>query len=438
MTTVDLTSQIQAAIDAINGAATFDEKEIIDETIVETTYLILPYSGLYEAQQVENITKKRNIPKNDIITIVYMNYVHLIANGVAKDKAIKIALVRAGIVANGGYFPDENDVTKAAHTYRSEIKFLKDPDVVAPLTILFRDAEGNDKTMTYSADLIATLKADKREYTVSGITLVLPPEHTDFPSLMNAVQKETLTKMIKYLPILAHMAFVKFEHHYIDNAYFKESYAKQFKSLKMFTEEAGWNHADVIYPSVHWMGPYVMRKWCENLLAEDLMPRPLSIKFPLIPAGTALICSTVAVLNAAGAIPGFNAFYEVYATQWNLMTQAVHDIKLAPYKFHTRADLFDEDSAEDSLNPAKNAAAQLAPAAQAFINRYAQGTDLARIQAIKKHAQNNLGLLRRYEAIFAGNAVQARTAARVKPMRELIEGTTGKDLIPPVGMDEDV
>jgi len=438
MTTVDLTNQIQAAIDAINGAATFDEKEIIDETIVETTYLILPNTGSYNAPDVASITKRRQMPMTATITIVYMNYVHLVANGVAKDKAIKISLTRAGIVANGGYLPDDNDDTKAAHTYRPEIRFLKDPNVVAPATVTFHDSDGNDKTMTFSPDLITKLKDDKVEYTISGLSLVLPPEHADFPSLMNAVPKETLTKMIKYLPILAHMAFVKFEHHYIDNAYFKESYAKQFKSLKMFGEEASWNHADVIYPSVHWMGPYVMRKWCENLINDDLMPRPLAIKFPLIPAGTALICSTVAVLRAAGAIPGFNAFYEVYDRQWALMSQAVHDIKLTPYKFHTRADLFDEESAEAALNPAKDAAAQLAPAAQAFINRYAQGTDLARIQAIKKHAQNNLGLLRRYEAIFAGNAVQARTAARVKPMRELIEGTTGKDVIAPVGIDEEI
>jgi len=419
----DITSQIQLAIDAINGAATFDEKEIIDETVTETTYLILPDSFTHGVDNDDGVAKPRRMDPLEIITIAYMNFVHLVTNGMSREKAIKVAMARAGIVANGGYYPTGSDSTKTMYTYRAEIRFQKRPIIARYTSVTYQRGTEAPVTEDLTDDLTKTLRSEGLKYRLTGLEFNLPDGFGDFTTLIQTIPKDTLTKMIKYLPILAHMAFTKFEHHYIDNAYFKESYAKQFRSLKMTLEEPMWNHADVIYPAIHWMGPYAMRIWCKNLITEKLMPRPLGIKFPLIPAGTALICSTVAVLKAAGAIPGFNAFYEVYGIQWANMLAAVEKIRTTPYRYHTRSDLFGETNAEAELNPAKDAAAQLAPAAQAFINRYAQGTDLARIQAIKKHAEANLGLMRRYETIFSGNAVQARTAARIRPMRDLIEGT---------------
>jgi len=266
----------------------------------------------------------------------------------------------------------------------------------------------------------------KKRYLVKRglMTMQTPAEHADFLTSYLALDQEEIQRMIKYLPIFAHMAFTKFEHHYIDNDYFKASYEKQFKSLKLNNLISTWNHANVIYPAIHWMGPYVMKQWCMNLIDRKLMPRPMLIKFPVIPAGTALICSTYAVLKAAAAIPGFNAFYEVYKIQWDSMTEAVRDIKKNPYAYHTRADLFGEQSLEADLAHSKDHAAALAPAAQAFINKYAANTDLARIMAIKKHAEANLGLMRRYETIFAGNATQARAEARHKTIYEMIKGAT--------------
>jgi len=251
----------------------------------------------------------------------------------------------------------------------------------------------------------------------------VPPADANFGAALAADVPADIQKMVKYLPILAHMAFVKFGHHYIDNDYFRESYKKQFTSLQLTQLEATWNHADIIYNAVHWMGPYTMRKWCEKLRATGKMPRPLEIKFPLIPAGTALIASTVAVLKAAGALPGFSTYYDTMAIPWKACLDAVAAIKASPYQYHVRADLFGEISKEPELNVVKELASQLAPCAQAFINKYAAQTDLARIKAIKKYADNAIGLTKRFEAIFTGAAAQARAESRVKPLALLLAAT---------------
>jgi hypothetical protein len=338
------------------------------------------------------------------------------------DRAIKVAWVRAGLLACGAYYPSANDATIPRFCYKPEIRFVAVPDdfVVVPKQMKLKLKAEDVEPIIAPYDANTFEGSQDLDKTTIGVRMRVPIADNAFTAALGNDNVNDVQKMVKYLPILAHMAFTKFGHHYIDNDYFRESYKKQFTSLQLTQLESSWNHADIIYNAVHWMGPYAMRQWCDKLRTEKRMPRPLDIKFPLIPAGTALIASTVAVLKAAGALPGFSAYYVTMAEAWAACTQAVKAIKANPYQYHVRADLFGEQSREAELNVVKEYASQLAPCAQAFINKYAAQTDLARIKAIKKYADNAIGLTKRFEAIFAGAAAQTRAEARIKPLATLL------------------
>jgi len=417
-TAINLTEAIKDALAALNGSATFDEKHVVDETLVESTFLYLPTGYCLPAPTAADVTSPIPLPEYLQMRILYLNFRALILANIDRSKAIKIAAIRTGLVANGGYRIVEGNPGRTPYTYRNEIRFAALPDgvTIAPTMMKVGDEQPKDFN---DDDAYAAIKA-KRVVKFTDTRYVLENAYNDIMTLFATLNSEEVSRMVKYLPIMAHMAFTKFEHHYINNQYFQESYAKHFRALKLDGAAVTWNHADIIYPAVHWMGPHTMMVWSMNLLENDLMPRALSIKFPLIPAGTALISSSQAVINAASALPGFKFFFEAYEDQWSTVQEALARIKEKPYAYHTRSDLFGLPSLEATLADAKLAAAQLAPIAQAFINKYAQGTDLARIQAIKKHAEANLGLLRRFEMIFVGNAAQARLAAKTQSLQKLL------------------
>jgi len=426
-TALNIDQAIVSAIRDLNGAIDYDEKEIVDEDVSELSTLILYGQERFIVDKDEDVATTKDSHSMHHLALLYLNYIHLKTNGMTADKAMMVAAVRVSILASGGYYPDDQNPSIAQHCYKPEIRIIAEPRGLfisaarEDDTKEQRTTEG-DKPADTSSTATTTSTTTTRETSVITGMRVASTE-SDFLTRYNALDHTVVKRMAKYLPIMGHMAFTKFGHHYVNTPYFKTSYEKQFRSLQLATIEPVWNQCDIIYNAIHWMGPYTMKLWCQNLLEKKLMPRALAIKFPLIPAGTALIASTVAVLRAAGSIPGFDAFYKVYSKEWTVLNETVAKIKKDPYAHHVRYDLFDENDLESTLGEAKASAAVLAPAAQAFINKFAQGTDLARIQAIRKHAESNIGLLRRYEAIFAGNATQTRGEARTRPLRELILGT---------------
>jgi len=424
---INISQAIKEAIIALNGSIDYDEKEIVDEEVKAVNKLVLTIdlANEFKSESTADIATKQDAADDEFIEIYLLNFCYLVENGMNTEDAAKIAVLRATIVNSGGYFPDAHDLSTTQHTYLPEILTSYYPAnmEVEPEEIVITDSNKAERVEPWSQTAVnVALKAGNSVKAV-GAKVTLPADRTIALTLFAGFDMTSVRRLAKYLPVMGHMAFTKFGHHYVDNNYFKVAYEKQFRSLQMMSLEPSWNKCNIIYNAIHWMGPYTMRFWCANLISRELMPRPLAIKFPLIPAGAALVCSTVAVLRAAAAIPGFDAFFKLYHTEWDLLTEVTKTIKRTPYVFHVRSDLFGESSSENKLDEAKTAAIILAPCAQAFINRYAQNTDLARIQTIKKHAEANIGLMRRYEAIFTGSAYQTRTESRRKTMHEMIMGT---------------
>lgn len=433
----------QAILDSLkelNGSIDYDESAVVDEELRDINKLIIPD---YDADDVSissdaEVAVKVGFSDDTILRIIYLNFLHLTHHGMTQDMAIKVAAIRAGIVVSGGYYPSGENKRLSIHCKQEEIEIQAMPTgtTIFPEKICMQPEEVPKVFEGWSQGKQDQLEGENKPIIVQGVTVKGPASLATFLDLYKALDIKIVKKMVKYLPVMGHMAFTKFGHHYVSNSYFQESYRKQFRSLQLMNAEPIWNTPDLVYNAIHWMGPYVARQWCRNLISTSKMPRPLLLKFPLSPAGAALVTSTVAVLRAAGAIPGFDAFFELYKKEWSLLVETVALIKKNPYVYHVRADLFDETSLEAKLTEAKEAAAVLAPCAQAFINKFSAGTDLARIQAIKKYAHANIGLMRRYEAIFAGNAYQTRSEARKKHLRQLIMGAARPEVTEPLIEEE--
>lgn len=433
----DVSISITRAINELNGSIDYNEREIVDEPVNAKSIMVIwePLIAKTIVRSDDEVATPKWLATHEQVANVYLNYKSLLAAGLTKEVSLKVALLRTMILNSGGYYPKDGDFTIARNCYKPEIRIERLPQdaLFEPTHRVLKRPSGEKVRVPITSQL----SPDEEDQVVAyeGVKFQLPAADNDFMTALTGLMDSSLKQVMKYLPIMAHMAFMKFGHHYLNADYWKVSYAKQFKSLQMSAIESAWNNVDIIYNAVHWMGPQTMRLWCKNLLKRGHMPRALAIKFPIMPAGVALISSTVAVLKAAAAIPGFSVFFEVYAKPWELVQVALQKIRQNPYAYHVRHDLFGEESLEATLQEAKEAAATLAPIAQAFINKYAQGTDLARVQALKKHAEANISLLKRYEAIFVGTQAKVRAEARTSNLRDLIIGAT-KTAAPPPAVEE--
>lgn len=419
-----------AEIQRINGAAEYNETKVVDEVPSALSSLYLPQDYAVHVNSAAKVAQAQDFPLHVVMQIVYLNWIALMRAKMSPQDAMLVARLRAGIIQNGGFWAKEPFDDHAMNTFLPEIFYVALPEGVSihPVKVTVQPPRSKDRPdepvptvdLDWDADQYYAALAAGQVRGYKGLTMKLKSDENMFDTLYQSIEANGLALMVKYLPVFAHMAFTKFEHHYIDNQFFRDSYAKQFKSLKLEALAPVYNHARIIYNSVHWMGPRAMKEWSKNLLEGKRMARGAAIKFPLIPAGTAAIASCVAVLNAAKALPGFSAFFDVYKQDWETALQAVSMIKANPYAYHVRADLYGEESHEANLAPAKLAIQSLAPAAQAFVNKFCQGTDFARIQALKKYAEQNIGLLRRYETIFTGAQAQMRAAAKSISIAQLL------------------
>lgn len=430
MASSTLDAAITSALDELNGTVDYNEKEIVDE-VVTAKQLCLVLSDTYDNIRANNdnevFTAKVMTQAEKVLTI-FVNYRHLLENGVDKSDAMKISVIRVGLLANGALLPSSDNPIKMKYTYIPEVRIVDIPSDAKYLksALTYKTDSDKDVTIDDTPKNRSDLSKKGIDYKVIPATVSVPDKFREFNDELKLAMDKSIIPLVKYLPIFAHMAFTKFNHHYLNNDFFKTSYEKQFKSLQLNEYERSWNKQVVIYNAIHWMGPYAMKLWVDNIKTSGKMPRALEIKFPLIPAGTALIASTVAVLKAASALPGFSAFFQVFDDDWLTLTKSVALIKASPYQYHIRADLFGLRLEEEPLAKAKVSAVKLSPAAQAFINKYAMRTDMARIQSIDKHAKSNAGLLQMYEALFGAVQTKTKRDANTRPLEEIILGTAGR------------
>jgi hypothetical protein len=377
MANTDVISQMLADL---NGIDAYIPAEVADEPLAANVAMFLtPYAyGNFVVDSNEEVYTIKKAPTKEIIDLAVVNFVELNTNAAGKSLIPELAILRAliasrGFLLSGGEVKFEvNKPVYAPHTKRPEI-YLKSPS-----TAIKYDQTGK----------------------IASYDPILQPLITAFSKVNELAMLATL------LPVFAAIQFQKTNHHYVDNAEYREAYKRHFKSAMISNLNDTYNNAFFIYHAIHWLGPFTMQIIIENLHAAGLkyLPRGIMLKLNPTPAGTALIKSQIAVWNAISTFPAASPLFALYTNQIGLLYELDNEINGDRLSYHVYATMYGKTCKLDNKEflDKVNSVAGLAAIAQAFLTTVAKDSDLAGIKALKKHSDANIGLFRLAEAAFKG------------------------------------
>jgi len=156
------------------------------------------------------------------------------------------------------------------------------------------------------------------------------------------------------------------------------------------------------------------------------IPDALNIRANAAPAGTAILTTSCAVIDAMAAVGMAAEFQRHGGLNIVLMTSVTAKIRGDPTRYHKAyfaygvRGLSPDEQAE--LNSAKAEAERFAPYAQAFINVVLRDAAMSRAKALKKHAEQNPLQMRRAAMYF-----QAFVRKRVATIEGLFNPTLDND-----------
>lgn len=223
------------------------------------------------------------------------------------------------------------------------------------------------------------------------------------------------------LPMAAEHTFRTMGHHFIttDSSNYVQRYTDTFRAC-LYPQIAGMLPPPVLYhTALHWVGPGRVRSVVEAQATTQAIPDAIKIRMNAAPAGTAILTTTSAIVDAMAAVNLDQAF-EKYG---NFGLQTIRDVtarvKASPCKYHKAYFAYGISRASNAelnqLEDGKKAAERFAPYAQAFIDTYMKEAALGKAKAIKKHADNNPVQYRRSITLF-----RAIMRAKVTSVEDLI------------------
>jgi len=358
----------------LNGINSYVPSEVPDELLRGDKRMFVPTEIVAAIMAPD----EASIARGDVLSnvekarVALLNFRRLKASGVDSKDARKISWLRAGILTRTLGLTLKNENLFPTHSKRSEIVVVRN-FVESPI-----DANG---AIDNTIDDVTELFVD------------------DFSA-------GDMASLCTLLPIFASIQFKKTNHHFVDSEDYKAAYRRHFSSALIEPLANDWALAKIIYAGVHWMGPFNMDMWCSAGLEKHAkyLPRGIKLKLNIFPAGTAVIGTQLAVWNAIYSFPGTHPLFEMYKPQIDLLRKLAGDIKSDPLSYHVFAQLFGKVSKLDTpeFQDDMNKVVSLAAVAQAFIESIAQGTDLAKAKALKKHAEANIGVFTVAKAAFRG------------------------------------
>jgi len=396
----DKAKALTVLFDKINGLDTYQPSEVYDEMLPSSKFMLLTadLARAAHVNTVEQVGVQQQWTAMDYLYIAALNAQHL--KEINHPHYIRVGLLRA-LIAGRGFLPQlrlpvlTDGVTyHARNCFKDEIKIVEaapkgwDDDDVDAFTDV--SAEVRDEYLKYDADYL------------TGLAILIP----------------TFTAL----------QFEKTNHHYPKGAEAKESHLRHFRSSLIEDIAPTWNHQDLVYDSVHWLGPFNEHLWYVNNNRNGKLPRGMTIKINPAPAGTAVIMTQLAIWDQVDIFPGSLELSKLYEQDIKNMRDAAILIERDPLSYHIFAKLYNKNCLLDSepIAKAMKSAALLSAIGQAFIDTIAKGTDIARARALKKHADNNISLYKLASAGFRGSLRRITRDAINKTLVEAIAPTFQK------------
>lgn len=209
------------------------------------------------------------------------------------------------------------------------------------------------------------------------------------------------------LPLAAEHTFRTMGHHYITglSADYMRKYANFFNAA---TEGALVNYLppDILFHRVaHWVSLSLALRVVNAPAQVAKLPNAVRIRGTAAPAGTAIIATSTAILDAMQST-GLGAAVE-RASGANVaeLRRVANAIKLAPASYHTIPSAYDaravDGNALEMFNRAKETAQKLAPVLQGFVDSLPRNSQLSGARALIKHADTNPLFRKRARVFFS-------------------------------------
>jgi len=217
---------------------------------------------------------------------------------------------------------------------------------------------------------------------------------------------EVARKVAFLTPLIACHTFLTYGHHYLSgqSAAYLERYKKTFNSCL----EGGLStylQADIqFHHLLHWVSPSRAREVWTAQLTTSRIPEALRLRHQAAPAGTAIIMTTMAAIEAMKASGHYEELMKESGLNLDTANKVSKKILADCTKYHKIPNAFARPplSAEEQseLEEAKKEAAAFSPVAQGYIDALFKGAALGEAQALKKHANDNPMLRKRSEHFF--------------------------------------
>jgi len=390
----DQKARLASELHGLNGEEFYGSINASAGWLPQTEYLSIPESLAlnYTVSDINNVGSKTSVDQESLISVAAYNYDKL--SHLDVENRIKVSIIRSIIVSKGVF----NVQGKAFYVKHDEISFVSN----IPTDEAFKAISDYFKNDT---------KSDERR---------------------------KLAELAVLAPAFATIQFMKTNHHYIENSDYRTAYDRHFKSCVKEELRNVLPYGLLFHTAIHWMGPAAMYYYTKTLEAKDAIPDGLKVKLRLAPAGCALITTSQAVLKAMSVLPFFKDMLEAHAKRIGSVQAMSETILNDPMSYHLHAELYSMTKKRDSeeFKEAYQAARELAPFTQSFLDVFARGSALSDARAIAKHADENIGVktlfanaLRKYltetrrtgtirSALSLNPQVEAHEVSRIEDIEE--------------------
>lgn len=249
---------------------------------------------------------------------------------------------------------------------------------------------------------------------------------------------EKCSKIAKLIPMAAELVFRTRGHHFITELTdeYKQAYNNILKAC-LASDIVGYFPSNYLF---HKLAHFVSVSRAYDVIQAEVnsdyteVPRAIQIRAGATPAGTAVICSSVAVLDQMKNKFWWKELYKLCKKDIDRVVEMNRKIKQNPKKWHINNVAYRSPRLTPTelveLENARVSASSLAPIVQAYItatvdsSRGTAKSSLVGIKAISKYAQTDAGLLRAMTSFFMRSFT---LAGKADNLTDLLGRMSGKN-----------
>jgi len=227
---------------------------------------------------------------------------------------------------------------------------------------------------------------------------------TDLQRVMEFI---TIAKMYGYLmPLMAEHTFRTMGHHFLssDTATYLERYKRTMNACLVSNIDSFMPAGLMYHECLHWVTPRAAMLVLQAQMDTMTLPDALKIRASAPAAGTAIVTTTAAILDAIDSANMLAEFERQGGYDLDLIRRVTTAVKSNPWKYHKVRAAYGVEPPEAAevaeFEDAKDEAIKFAPIGQAFLNTYLREADLAKAKALKKHCAINPVMMKKAERFF--------------------------------------